>query len=257
MFDDHEEEQVLINNELHPRAKRHNLDLCNASCFGLHSLSRDKKWTTWGRHWITNWIESPPDKTDAKKLRKTMMERGAMSGDATPRFNFIRSIGKKIWPEKMISEYIEKSMNATSQKERDHLIIEFGKKLGVKNLKNDTVLTCGQCSLVCGPTLEESQKRYKALIEGGLVVPGENGEMVHADTYEEALEIRKKFPFRIARAEMVADGKASAKLWFLSYWGIEPKSIIQGLIYKWKAQKALKKNNLEKSQAVRLSPARR
>lgn len=48
MFEGEGEEYVLLNREPHPRGKRRGLDLCNASCFGLHALNPDKKWTAWG-----------------------------------------------------------------------------------------------------------------------------------------------------------------------------------------------------------------
>jgi len=50
MFEGEGEEYVLLNGELHPRGKRRGLDPCNASCFGLHALNLDKKWTTWGKY---------------------------------------------------------------------------------------------------------------------------------------------------------------------------------------------------------------
>jgi hypothetical protein len=249
MFDGQEEEQVLLNGELHPRAKRHAIDLCNASCFGLHSLSRDKKWTTWGRHWINRWVEEPPDGKDKKKLRKTLVIKGGKVGDSAARYRLIMHIGRYLWPEEVIDEFIEKTHEETVQAEKDRQLIEFGKKIGVKGLRNDTILTCGQCSLVCGPNLEETQKRYKLLIEGGLVVPGENGEMTHVDTYEEAQAIREKYPFRISRKEMIADNRESSAIWIKNYWGIEPKSIIQGLIYKLKLNRALKKQGASRETA--------
>ncbi len=241
MFEDREEEYVLLNKELHPRGKRRALDLCNASCFGLHTLSRDKKWTTWGEHWMGKWIDNPPDVTKKKQLRMQMLRKGATTGDSTARYDFIRNLGSKLWPKEMIEKCANQSLAAKSQAERNEAIFGLAKEFGITGLKNDIILTCGQCALVCGPTVQESAKRYKILTEAGLVVPGSNGEMVNVGTYEEAAEMRRKYPHRVPREKMKEDAKKSGLMWHKMYFGIEPKSIIQAFIYKLKMKRALKK----------------
>jgi len=90
MFTGDEEEYVLLNGELHPRGKRRNLDFCNATCFGLHGLSRDRTWSTWGRFWIKNWADEEPDPANTMKVRKEFLFRGGTTGDTTARYDFIR-----------------------------------------------------------------------------------------------------------------------------------------------------------------------
>ena len=58
-------------------------------------------------------------------------------------------------------------------------------------------LTCGQCSIVSGPSVEENTKRYKALINGGIVAFSKGGEVVITHDYEEAAALRKKYPYKI------------------------------------------------------------
>ena len=74
------------------------------------------------------------------------------------------------------------------------------------------------------------------------MVPGEDGHMVHADTFEQAMEIRKKYPQKISKEDMRRDARQSATLWHKFYFGIEPKSIIQDRIYQRKLKKAASKH---------------
>ena len=76
MFEMEKEEYVLLNGELHPRGKRRSIDLCNASCFGLHSLSPDKKFSSWGRHWISSWVGREPN-PEKENIRKKLLVKGA------------------------------------------------------------------------------------------------------------------------------------------------------------------------------------
>ena len=63
--------------------------------------------------------------------------------------------------------------------------------------------------------------------------------MVNVATYEEAVAMRKKYPQKISKEQMRKDARASAALWHKYYFGIEPKSIVQGWRYRRKLQKAL------------------
>jgi len=240
MFEPKREEYVLLNGELHPRGKRRDINLCNASCFGLHSLSRDKKWTTWGYRWIDKWIENPPDVTRKGEIRLDLLKAGAKSGDSTARYDFIRASASQILPESMINEYVSQFKENASQAERNKLIVEFSHKLGIKGLKDDHILTCGNCATICGPTVEECARRYDVLTESGIMVKAPNGEMVNAGTYEKAVEMRKKYMPHVTKSEMINDAWASTVLFHKRYFGIEPKSIAQGIIYSRKLKKAVK-----------------
>jgi epoxyqueuosine reductase QueG len=239
MFESEREEYVLINRELHPRGKRVNIDLCNASCFGLHSLSRDKKWTTWGHRWIEDWVDHPPEASSRLKMRYTLMREATLAGDSTPRYDMIRRIGSLLWPEELIDGYINQHPEHERESVRTGMLMSFAGQLGVRGLRDERILTCGQCALVCGPSIEETARRYKTLVESGLVVPGPGGEMVNVPTYEEALELRKKYLQRVPIAAMVKDNVASTLLWHRYYFGFEPKSMIQAFIYNRKLKKAV------------------
>ena len=176
MFEAEGEEYVLLNGELHPRGKRRNLDLCNTSCFGLHGLSRNKKWTSWGRHWIDDWVEHEPDWQNKTKIRRTLMIKGSSTGDSAPRYDTIRKLGSILWPEALEKEVPEaKNLPANALERNTILNGLIAKHLGITGLKDPNILTCGQCALVCGPDLKETADRYHTLIESGLVVPGPDG----------------------------------------------------------------------------------
>lgn len=243
MFMTEGEEHILLNGELHPRGKRRNIDFCNASCFGLHSISRDKKWTTWGTRWIEDWVDELPDPSKTAKIRYTLFKEGLLAGDSTPRYSIIREIGFNIQPADFIEAYCADVEETESETERFEKLIKFAKQLGVKNVsgfKNERVLTCGQCAVVCGPTLEETAKRYSLLTNGGFVVPGPNNEVTVVDTYEKALEMRKKYMPDVPKLDILKDFVASTIMWHRNYAGIEPKSIYQNIAYDRKFQNALK-----------------
>ncbi len=241
MFQAEGEEYVLLNGELHPRGKRGSIDLCNISCFGLHGLSRDRKWTSWGRHWISAWIEHEPDPANKRKIRQALLAKGSRTGDSTLRYDLIRRLGSMLWPEDWIKAMSGLENPPQDELERNKVLSEYAEKVGIKGLKDFNVITCGQCALVCGPNLKETGDRYHCLIESGLVVPGPEGRMVNAATFEQALEIRKQYPQKIGKAEMGRDARAGAKLWHKFYFGIEPKSILQNLLYRRKLKKAAAK----------------
>ncbi len=243
MFDAQDEDYVLINDELHPRGKRLAIDLCNASCFGLHSLSRDKKWTTWGFRWIKDWIDNEPDPSKKLQLRNTLLTEGGKTGDSTPRFEIIRNIAYQLQPEDVIDEYLDSHPERHRESERfERFFVPFAKKLGVKQkFQDERILTCGQCASVCGPSVDESVRRYNLLLNSGLVVPGPNGEMVNAATYEEAVEIRRQHYPRVSAWKQIKDGLLSLFMWNRRYFGFEVKSIIQNFLYQRKMKKALRK----------------
>ena len=240
MFEMDKEEYVLLNGGLHPRGKRRSIDLCNASCFGLHSLSPDKKFSSWGRHWISSWVGKEPD-PGKENIRKKLLIKGGSVGDSTVRFKLIHSIGCRLHPEEWIDEWkIVKRYEELPEDELEQRKVQAGlikKCLGI-SIEDPNVLTCGQCALVCGPDIRESAKRLKLLREGGIVVSGKDGRTVVVKDFEDALKIRKQYPFRISRLRMLSDSLQSGVIWMSYYFGIEPKSIFQNRIYQRKLKRA-------------------
>jgi hypothetical protein len=245
MFVDDEEEQILICGELHPRGKRRNVHLCMCTCFGMHSLSYDKKWTTWGRHWIKDWVGDEMDPSDKNKIRKDFGKATILAGDSGKRYETIRASAYEVHPEELKVKIPEYRDLPEDDLERDKLLSDAAAEyMGVTGLKQPNVLTCGQCALICGPDLNERANRLHMLQEGGLVVPGEDGRMVHCDTYEEACEIKKKYPHRVPKQQLAEDQKHLTKIFTKRYFGIEPKSLWQGFTYQRKLKKATKEKGL-------------
>jgi hypothetical protein len=125
------------------------------------------------------------------------------------------------------------------REDRERAFFAFAEGLGVTGLRDDRILTCGHCALVCGPSLEETAKRYKLLVNGGLVVLGQDGDMVNVPTYEEALPIYKRNLPRVTLWRMLRDALASAYIFQKRYFGLEPKSIIGGILYSRRLKKAV------------------
>jgi hypothetical protein len=250
MFQDDEEEYLLINGELHARGKRNNIDLCNTSCFGLHAVSVDKKWSNWGRHWIKDWMEALPDPQNREDVRGTMMQKGAKTGDSAARFEVIRQFNLTLWPKADVEDMLP-DYDDLPEKEEDlyDLLVKAEENMGIHGLKDPYVLTCGQCALVCGPDFKETKKRFDLLTKGGFVVPGPEGKMVNVKTLEEAMAIRARYPQRAGKQERFLDNKASALIWTKNYFGLEPKGEIQNLLYQHRVRKACAKAGLEGKEA--------
>ena len=249
MFREDEEEYLLLNGELHPRGKRDNLDFCNAPCFGFHAISRDKKWTNWGQHWIKEWTDSQPDPTQREKIRQSFMGMG--TGDATIRFQAIVRAGHDLYPRELIEDFLPDYEQLTrDENERVKILLEALKRMGSHGLEKDpNLITCSQCMLVCGPDFDETKKRYDLLTSSGYVVPGPDWKMIHVKTYEEAAALKAKYPRKLTRREIQKDAQASGKLWMTNYFGIEPVEEIKGLIYQAKAKKACAKAGLAGKEA--------
>lgn len=241
MFIDEEEEYVLLNDALHPRGKRRDINFCNASCFGLHNLSEDKKWSSWGRHWISSWVNQMPD-PKKHSIRNDLLKKGMSVGDSTVRYRLIRDLGAKLYPENYLDE--DKLGRKVSQLPEDELerrkfqSAQIKKYIGL-SIDNPDVLTCGQCALVCGPDVAESMKRLKMLREGGIVVSGKDGRTIVAKSYEEAKRIREQYPVRVSLFKKVIDSTLSTLMWVGLYAGFEPRSVFGNMAYQRRLKKAV------------------
>jgi hypothetical protein len=242
MFTDEDEEYVLVNGQLHPRGRRRNLDLCNATCFGLHSISHDHLWSTWGRFWIKRWLDGEQDPTDKKKIRREQLWRGATTGDATARYDFIRRMFNIQWPREDIEDQVPDVEELPDDPvELERMLWDFQRKMGIDGVLGDpNTLTCGQCALVCGHDLDERRKRYQILLDGGIVVPGSDGRMVPVKDFDEALAYKQEFKPPVTKEQMIADSKASAQLWKKLYFGFEPLSWLQGRLYEIRRRRAMR-----------------
>jgi epoxyqueuosine reductase len=245
-----EEEYVLLNGELHPRGKRNCIDFCATACFGLHGISRDKKWSTWGRHWVPQWLETLPDPNDKTSVRAIQTRMGARGGDSTARYQAIRRSQAITWPKEYVEDIIPDYEDLPkSEEERYRLVTRVQENMGVHGLKDPWAQTCGNCGIVCGPDFEETKKRYDMLTKSGIVVPGPDGNYVHTDSFEEAMEIKTKYPHRADRAQIRKDAASSGSFWVGYYFGFEPKSELQNLLYQQKAKGAAARAGLKGKEA--------
>lgn len=248
MFVGDREEYVLINGELHPRGKRRHVELCNASCFGLHGLSVDKQWSSWGDHWIKRWVGTEPD-PEKENIRRTLLMKGGNVGDSYERYNLIKHLAGNVYPMEWVND--KTKFNKTVKDFSDDELVRrkemsewLNNLIGVKT-RNTNVITCGQCAIVCGPTIQESAKRYKMLREGGIVVTGENRRTVVVKTFEEAKAIREKYPIRVTPKEKRRDNSLSSSLWFRNYWGFSLRSYLKNRHYEKKFQKFMKEKQID------------
>ena len=249
MFRDDDEEYLLINGELHARGRRDNLDFCNAPCFGLHAISRDKKWTNWGQHWISEWIDKHPDPEPRVNVRQTFMRVGARTGDSTIRFKALihaaHDLHRRELVEDMLPDYEQLPKD---ENERIKLWMKALENMGSPGLDKDpNVVTCSQCMMVCGKDFDETKKRYDLLVNSGYVVADADWKMHHYDTYEEAAKAR--YVRRVPRAQIIEDSTENGKLWFTNYFGFETKGEIQDFFYQIKAKNACARAGLKGKEA--------
>jgi len=240
MFREVEEEYVLVNGELHPRARRNDINLCNATCFGLHAISPDRKFTSWGFGWIRPWMKKPTDRMSKLSVIGSFLSRVFTRGDSGPRFQMIATLGKAYVPQEHLQAWFDRRPERLPYPERVEAFRELGEKIGVKGLRSDRLLTCGQCGLVCGPTVKESARRFSLLARSGLAVQNAQGEMVVAPTYEKAEEIYTERLPGLTFWDLLRDCLALVSLILRNYTGLEPRSFLGGIVYEARRRKAVR-----------------
>jgi hypothetical protein len=241
MFEAKEEEYLLLNRHLLPRGRRSSIDLCHISCFGLHSLSTDRRSSNWGQHWIDDWVEQPPDPEKELHIIWDMLKRGLTTGDAAPRFDVLRRLCSILWPTDLFSGTPELEDFPQDEKERYRILAEVVRRMGIKGMDDYPIpIICGQCALVCGPTPEETARRYRVLADAGLVVPGPDGMMTRVETFEEARALRDKYPLKASLGRKLKDTVDTFILWHRHYFGLEPRSIYQARVYDFRLKRALR-----------------
>lgn len=244
MFDAKEEENFLLNGSLYQRAKRRNIDLCHTSCFGLHSISANKNFSNWGLHWIEKWTRSMPDPAARYRLRLSMFRRGLTTGDSEPRFDVLRRLCYMLWPEKIFDGIPGLKDFPSDEAERMAILAELVRRTGIKGIDQYPIsVMCGHCAIMCADNLEETSKRYNMLIKSGIAVPGPGGKMITAGTFDEARKIREKHPLKISRSRILSDAAKKIWLWHRHYFGLEPKSLLQAAVYRYRLKRAIKAKN--------------
>ena len=204
MFLADQEEYALINDQLYPRGKK-KVDLCNVACFGLHAISSDKKFSTWGKTWQPHWVgKEVPEGSYRKTLIKAFLSVFDLAARVQPLFDTYSkdrgSSTKPTWKDgffedkKNFPDYKDLPGKTEGQK-----LKAYGKILenicGI-HIDDPIGMTCAQCMQVCGPNPEESLKRYEALKQGGIVAYAEGNEPVTFRNYEDAVAQRAKYKYK-------------------------------------------------------------
>lgn len=240
MFREQDEEYVLVNGELHPRARRNDINLCNTACFGVHALSPDRKFSSWGFGWIRHFMDHRTDEMSKLSVIGRFLAWAFTKGDSKPRFQMIAAISKQRVPEHVVQGYLDKHPEKLPFPERVKAFREFGEECGVKGLVSDRLLTCGQCGVVCGPTLKETARRYSLLVRSGIAVQSHTGEMVVVPTFAEAEKLyTPRYP-GMTTWGILKDLFAITWYTLRNYTGFEPKSFLGGLRYEWRRRRAVR-----------------
>ena len=200
MFETDQEEYALINGELYPRGKKRDVDLCSVSCGGLHALSADKKYSSWGKHWIDTWVGVEPD-PEEKSIRADFFRVLTTTLDSSARlapiFNFYSKPHEEGLFEdpKRFPDYEDLPGETEGQKLRSYADV-LERILGI-HMADPFSMSCAQCSLVCGPTVEESQKRWRMLSQSGILCYRQGNEPVCTRDFEEAAALYKEYEYQI------------------------------------------------------------
>jgi hypothetical protein len=103
----------------------------------------------------------------------------------------------------------------------------LGKILGIK-IADPISMSCGHCALVCGPSPEESQKRWKMLVRSGILSYAEGNEPVIFDDYENAAaqysEFQYEIPERVKKEFLGIQIRTILKTWGLDLHTIRYKN---------------------------------
>lgn len=208
MFEYDKEEYVLINGELWPRGLKRDIDLCNVSCGGMHGLSADKKWSSWGKTWRKNWIGKDPS-PETTNIFRDFVKSSMTVVDAVSRLEPFFRASRQSFPEGMfedpnvLPDYEDLPGETEGQKIKAYAEA-LEKALGFA-VADPHSMTCAQCNLVCGPNAKENLNRWATLRDSGILVYAENNEPLILHDYEEAAKQYKKYQFKVKPAAILAN----------------------------------------------------
>ena len=214
------EEYALINGQLHPRGEKRDINLCNVSCGGLHALSADKKWSSWGKSWIESWVGVEPD-PEKQDIRGDALRSFGTTRDLSARLEPIFSFYSKPYRDGLFEDpdhfpdYEDLHGVTEGQKLRSYAQV-LEKILGI-HIADPISMSCAQCALVCGPNVDESQKRWKMLSRSGILCYKEGNEPVIARNFDQAAAHRKSYQYEIPKGVR------------REFWGLQIKNIVKYL----------------------------
>lgn len=227
MFMPDEEEYTLINGLLYPRGKKRDIKLCSISCAGLHSLSFDKKWSSWGKSWIKSWVGVEPD-PEKQNIGFDLFRTFTITVDLRARLGPVFKIYSEPVEEGLFEDperfpdYEDLPGESEGQKLRSYADV-LEKVMGMQ-VADPVTMSCAQCMSVCSPTPEESLERWQMISQGGILCYKEGNEPVFTSDFEEAVALRKKykykFPFGVYREFL---GQQIGNI--VRYWGLDMLTI--------------------------------
>jgi len=242
MFVSEKEEYLLMNGQLLPRGFRRDLAYCNINCFGLHSVSDDHKWSSWGSHVISDYLSRIPE-SDGKNIKKAFFDKMFSAGDSGSRFTTLKTFTSKVWPEDLFTrDKLGKEIDDYPKDELERRKIrrdDLKRYTGVE-VDDPEVNTCGNCAQVCaGADIAESARRLTMLRQSGLVVKKGDGSHAVVRTFEETQEIRNSDPYVIDTRQNIKESLITTKHGIFGMLGFEPKGLIQNFFYQRRLKKAI------------------
>ncbi len=246
MFKAKQEEYSLINGELWPRGKKRDINLCAVSCGGLHGLSADKKWSSWGKSWIDDWVGKEPDPQEQDILKDLLREFGT-NKDILARI----SPAKHFFQKPMEEGYFEESgpfpsyeqLEGETEGQKMRAYADALEPICGNAIADPLSMSCCNCQLICGPNPEESKKRWEMLSTAGILCYRENNEPYLTHDYDEAVKLRKRHSFEIKDEVKNELLKLRFEVVFKNA-GIDLHTIFKGRQYRKKLNQALKEKGL-------------
>ncbi|MBT3257118.1 MAG: hypothetical protein HN366_11765 [Deltaproteobacteria bacterium] len=242
MFMKTTEEYSLINGQFYPRGKKRDTNLCAVSCGGLHAISADKTWSNWGKGWIDSWTGVEPD-PEKQNIGADMRRVFGFNQDLPARISPIAVVVQDAIEEGFFEEggpfpsYEELEGETEGQKLRS-FADAIEKHVTDNAIADPLALTCNQCNVVCGPTAEESNKRWQMIKKGGILTYKENNEPCWVHDFPEAEQMRKDYQYKVKK-QVVKEVNGRRFKILTKHLGIDFHTIFKGRSYKKKLNKAL------------------
>jgi len=246
-----EEEYALINGELYPRGKKRDINLCTIGCGGMHATAPNMKYSTWGKGLVKEWVGEIPDPEKHNVLGQLFkssikhMDVGSTLRLAEP---LQKPFPEGIFETPNFPDYEGLPGETEGQKMRAYAD-KLEKVLKVP-VDFPLLLTCGSCMVVCGPTAEESQKRWKKYVKSGFVAYDKNKEPIITNDIYEAIAIREANPWELTQ-EVARTNLAGWWEQFYTKTGLD----WHGMRTKGKYYRRLEQAIAEKGKQEKVKPA--
>ena len=144
-FSKDDEKKIIIGGVEEKIGKRKSYSYCAAICGGFIGQNRFNEWSTWSPYRFESYglenVEKLPLDDSIDDFYQELMGRAILEGGRKAE-NFLKMVRTILY--------------------------------GLNNkLKEDYIPTCGNCQIICGPTMEEKKKSYNLLKNGGCIERGD------------------------------------------------------------------------------------